>query len=125
VQFELTGQPAGVHGSFDPPQVQAGAATTLTLTAEEGVPPGSSSCAVAMTAASGRAEIPFSLEVVAPDGGGGCASAGAPVPMLGLALALLALRRNQRHRKASAHTRRPCLAVTALKPGRQAAFGGR
>ena len=97
LQFELIGQPAGVHASFDPAQVQTGAATTLTLTAEGGVPQGSSSCAVAITAAAGRAEIPFSLEVVAPgDGaGGGCASA-APQPLIGLGLALLAARRKRR-----------------------------
>ena len=96
IQFELTGQPAGVHASFDPPQIETGAATTLTLTAEEGVPPGSSSCAVALTAATGRVKIPFNLEVVPPSGdGGGCASA-APQPLIGLGLALLAMRRKRR-----------------------------
>ena len=96
IQFELTGQPAGVHASFDPPQIETGAATTLTLTAEQGVPPGSSSCAVAMTAATGRVEVPFNLEVVPPSGdGGGCASA-APHPLIGLGLALLAMRRKRR-----------------------------
>src|SRR5438105_4361336 len=95
LQFELTGQPAGVHASFDPPQVQTGDATTLTLSAEESVARGSSPCAVAMTATTGRAEIPFSLEVVAPLEGGGCASA-APQPLIGLGLALLATRRKRR-----------------------------
>jgi len=94
LQFELIGQPAGVHASFDPAQVEIGAATTLTLTAEGGVPQGSSSCAVAITAATGRAEIPFSLEVVAPGDAGGCASA-APQPFIGLGLALLAARRKR------------------------------
>jgi MYXO-CTERM domain-containing protein len=94
VHFDLTGQPEGVHGSFDPPQVEAGATTTLTLAADAAVPPGSSSCSVAVSAATGRTEIPFNLEVV-PPGEGGCSSATAPAPLIGLALMLLAARRRR------------------------------
>jgi hypothetical protein len=95
VHFDLKGEPAGVHASFDPPDVESGAATTLTLSADAAVPPGSSSCSVAMTAATGRAEIPFSLDVVPPADAGGCASAGAPEPLIGLAMILLAIRRGR------------------------------
>jgi Big-like domain-containing protein len=66
VRFALTGLPAGVHASFDPPQVQTGGETTLTLSAEATTPLGSSSCSVAMTSDSASATIPFSLDLVAP-----------------------------------------------------------
>jgi hypothetical protein len=99
IAFDLAGQPPGIHASFDPPQVEAGAATMLTLSADAELPPGTSPCAVAMKAANGAARVPFTLEVVADvaEGGGGCASPAAPLhPLIALALLLFAMRRRRR-----------------------------
>ena len=66
VRFNTTGLPAGVTASFDPPQVQAGSETTLTLAADATASLGSSSCSVVMGSASASAAIPLTLDVVAP-----------------------------------------------------------
>jgi hypothetical protein len=66
VQLDLSGQPAGVHFSFDPPRLAVGDTSFLTLSADPGTPHGSSICVLGMTGTSGRAVMEFQLDVVEP-----------------------------------------------------------